>query len=70
MVPYVLQASEQDQFIKHTIIALGALNKSHDVTAAIGNLSGRTLVARSTHHQVAFRHYGKSIQGIRKACQE
>jgi hypothetical protein len=34
----VLQASEQDQFFKHAIIALGALNKSHDVTAAIGNL--------------------------------
>jgi Fungal specific transcription factor domain len=59
----VLQASQQEHFIKHAIIALGALNKSHDVT-------GRALVAGSVHYQVALQHYGKSIQGIRKACQE
>ena len=60
----VLQASEQEHFIKHAIIALGALNKSHEATASNKGVSG------SPHYQVAFQHYGNSIQGIRKACAE
>jgi hypothetical protein len=59
----VLQASQQETFIKHAIIALGALNKSRDIT-------GQALVAGNAHYQIAFQHYGNSIQGIRKACQE
>jgi hypothetical protein len=66
----VLQASEQEYFIKDAIIALGALNKNHDITTAIGDSAGSAVRAGSAHYQVAFRHYGKSIQGIRKACQE
>jgi Fungal specific transcription factor domain len=65
-----LQACEEEYFIKHAVIALGALNKSHDVTTAIGEFSGNALVAGSTHYQVAFHYYGKSLQGIRTACQE
>ncbi|PMD37170.1 hypothetical protein L207DRAFT_585525 [Hyaloscypha variabilis F] len=66
----VLQASEQEYFIKHAIIALGALNQSHDVTTSIQGVSGRVLRSSSPHYQVAFHHYGSSIQGIRKACEE
>jgi hypothetical protein len=66
----VLQASEQESFIKHAVIALGALHKSHNVTTGPGDFSGRTVRAGSIHYQAAFQQYGKSIQGIRKACEE
>ena len=66
----MLQASEQESFIKHAVIALGALNKSHDATTSPGEISGRALRAGSIHYQAAFQQYGKSIQGIRKACEE
>jgi Fungal specific transcription factor domain len=66
----VLQASEQENFIKHAIIALGALDKSHDSATLADDFSGKALISGSPHYQVAFRHYGKSIQGIRRACQE
>ena len=66
----VLQASEQEHFIKHAIIALGALTKSHEATTNNKGVPGRVLISGSPHYQVAFQHYGNSIQGIRKACAE
>ncbi|KAE9364707.1 hypothetical protein N431DRAFT_354543 [Stipitochalara longipes BDJ] len=66
----VLQASEQEHFIKHAIIALGALNKSHDVMTDNKGVPGRVLISSTPHYEVAFHHYGSSIQGIRKACEE
>jgi len=66
----VLQASEQEHFIKHAIIALGALNKCQDIMTINGNISRRGLISGTPPYQVAFQHYGSSIQGIRKACQE
>jgi hypothetical protein len=62
----ILQASEQESFIKHAVIALGALNKTLDDTTDNANISGR---ASSEHYQAAFQLYGKSIHGIRKACE-
>lgn len=79
----VLQASEQETFIKHAVIALGALNKALDTTTAMtamtataataatgGGIFGRELANSHLHYQAAFKQYGKSIQGILKACQE
>lgn len=61
----VLQASEEESFIKHAVISLGALNKTLDRTTGPRDLLELQL---TTHHQIAFRYYGQSIQGIRKAC--
>jgi hypothetical protein len=63
----VLQASEQEWFIKHAVIAIGALNRATNAPTEVTR-SGQTDV--STHFEAALRHYGKSMQGIRKACEE
>lgn len=61
----VLQASEQETFTRHAVIALGALNKAWEDC-----LSKKTVPDGAQHYEAAFREYGKSIQGIWKACAE
>jgi len=71
---HVLQASEQEPFIKNAVISLGALNKAIDIrmeaTIHTGGSWEGAITHGAQHYQDAFRQYGKSIQGIRKACEE
>ncbi|KAH8758790.1 hypothetical protein F5882DRAFT_38334 [Hyaloscypha sp. PMI_1271] len=46
----ILQASEQERFIKHPIIALGALNKCQDIITINGNISRRGLISGTPHY--------------------
>lgn len=65
----VLQASEQESFIRHGVMALGALSRAVKAkTTTEDHLVGESQGIK--HYRVAFQQYGKSIQGIRKACKE
>jgi hypothetical protein len=66
----VLQATEQEPFIRHAVIALGALNKSVEVQIERSAFSLGRVHGDTAHYEAAYREYGKSIRGIRKACEE
>lgn len=66
----VLQASEQESFIKHAIVALGALDKTVEVSRTLHGPQVCSGTSHTSHYQAAFQQYGKCIKGIRKACEE
>lgn len=80
----VLQASEQESFIRHAVIALGEyceisgsaglaeLTQIGALTKSVedGPDAGDLRGGGSIHYPVAFLQYGNSINGIRKACEE
>jgi len=65
----VLQASEQESFIRHAVIAVGALNMANIASTEPGSVEENEKSANVGHFEFALQQYGKSIQGIRKACQ-
>ena len=58
----VLQASEADQFIRHGVIAIGALNFERRVAKDKG--------MERTRHEFAYREYDRAILGLRTAIAE
>lgn len=66
----VLQASQQESFIRSAVIALGALDKTLDAMTIAEERSGEVQTVSAVHYQIAIQQYGKSIKGIREACKE
>jgi hypothetical protein len=65
----VPQAGEMEPFIKHAIIALGALSvsKSHDGVGLAGFATAA--LERNIHHQYALIQYCQALKGMREAIQ-
>ncbi|KFZ04569.1 hypothetical protein V502_10051, partial [Pseudogymnoascus sp. VKM F-4520 (FW-2644)] len=67
----VPQISETTPFIKHAILALGALSKSRiDIFQQHGVYDSRNVSLLNSHHQYALLQYSKTLKGIREASQD
>lgn len=75
----VLQASEQESYIRDAVTAIGALEMATQERHATSNAlpvykcsegDPTCTGLQIQHYEAAFQLYGKAIEGIRKACQE
>lgn len=64
----ILQACEHEEFARHGVLALSALNKTIETVSAgtdsPGSLEKNYQIARS-HHEAALKHYAKSLRLMR-----
>lgn len=74
----ILQACHQEPFVKHAVVALGALDKTMDIAEEVEQDLGRTGLPMVTlkrdgvnrvveEHQFALLHYNKSIKLMRES---
>jgi hypothetical protein len=64
----ILQTCEHEEFAKHGVLALAALNKTIETSAILQVSSGSTENLYQTvnsHHEVALKHYAKSLKLMR-----
>jgi hypothetical protein len=61
----ILQACCDEQFVKETVVAITALNKSHDV-ALRTPIRSTSKEESLKHYELALMQYGKAIRAMRK----